>query len=335
MTEQPAELSDSRAADDSHAGEAGQGGGQGPDAQAGLPAITALDWQLGPVMFVAALLHLTVLAGLLHLTHGELFNPTAQLLIRTGAVLHLAFVVEAIFHLLAGDRMGAWHWWAVLLPPLRLGARDHLEGRFMWLPGWHWQRVDRTLESRLREVFSLPLMGMAFLVLPLVIIELFWSEALEAHPGWKLALDITTSVIWMAFVFEFVLQLSATKRKWGYAIRNWIDVIVIVLPLLAFLRGARLARLVRLNQLSRTARVYRVRGLVVRAWRALAALELIEKLVWRNKVALIARLEEQLADRELEIHQLRARIMRLRAVVGDQKSGESNEPDGGKPGEKT
>jgi thioester reductase-like protein len=77
------------------------------------------------------------------------------------------------------------------------------------------------------------------------------------------------------------------------------------------------------------------RGLVVRAWRALAALELIEKLVWRNKVALIARLEEQLADRELEIHQLRARIMRLRAVVGDQKSGESNEPDGGKPGEKT
>lgn len=322
MTERPDEASDARPEQAPDSGENSRKAVvAGVDAE--LPALTTLDWQLGPVMFVAAVLHLTVLAGLLHLTQGDLGSFTAQLLIRTGAVLHLAFVAEAFFHLLAGDRMRAWHWWSVLVPPLRLGARDHLEGRYMWLPGWNWQLVDRKLESRLRAVFSLPLMGMAFLVLPLVVIELFWAEALEAHPAWKLALDITTSVIWMAFVFEFVLQLSATKRKWGYAFRNWIDVIVILLPLLAFLRGARLARLVRLNQLSRTARVYRVRGLVVRAWRALAALELVEKLVWRNKTALIARLEEQVADRELEIHQLRDRIVKLKALVKEQQAGDA------------
>jgi voltage-gated potassium channel len=278
-------------------------------------------------MFAASLLHLTVLAALLHLTKGDLWNDVAQMIIRTGAVLHLAFVAEAVFHLLAGNRMRAWHWWSVLLPPLRLGAPDHLDGKFLWLPVWHWQPVDRFLESRLRSFFSLPLMALAVLVLPLVIAELFWMETLLAHPAWLLAVEIMTAVIWMAFVIEFVLQLSTTKRKWGYAIRNWIDVVVILLPLLAFLRGARLARLIRMNQLTRTARVYRVRGLILRAWRALLALELVEKVLWRNKRALIARLEEQLMDRELEVQHLRKRIEHLRTQIHDQQAFSSKPAD--------
>jgi len=290
-----------------------------------LPEVSMLDKQLARVMFAASLLFLANLASLLHLTEGDLWSSYAEVVIRTGALLHMAFVVEGFVHLVWGSGLKRWHWWAILIPPLRLGARDHLAGTCVWLPVWGWQPAGVGLEKRLARFFSVPLMCLAMLVLPLVLIELIWVEMLNQHPVWMKSLEIASGFIWMAFVIEFVIMVGVTPKKFRYIRRNWIDVIIILLPLVSFLRGLRLARLMRLNQISRTARIYRVRGLLIRAWRALVALDLIEKVVWRDKDALIDRLGEELVERETELEELRVRIAKLKLRHRKEESGDQRD----------
>lgn len=284
------------------------------------PEVGPLDRQLAPVMFLATLIDLGLLAVFLHTTDGVKYSEPGMVSLKTAGIIYLALIVELGFHLWSGARPGRWHWWTLLIPPLRLGARDFGTRRWMWLPGWNWQVVDRGLEKRLLHFFNIPLMCLALLVLPLVLVELFWVEKLAANPHWRGWLDIASAFIWMAFVIEFVLMLSVTPKKGRYVRRNWIDLMIIALPLISLVHAAPVARLLRLNQLTRTARVYRLRGLLMRTWRAIVAFEVIEKMIWRDPQAHLARLEDELAERQTEIADLRHRIHQLQQRIEARKN---------------
>ncbi len=288
-----------------------------------LPVVSALDSQLAPVMFAASLLFLANLSALLHLTDGNLQSWYASVFLKMGAILHLAFVAEGLFQKFHGGNMRRWHWWSILIPPLRMGARDHGTGEHVWLPGMGWRLAGKECERSLAKFFSMPLMILALIVLPLVVIELWFVATLDAHPAWKKWLELASGLIWMAFVIEFVLMVGVTAKKVRYVRTNWVDVIIVLLPFVQLAQSARLARLMRLNQVARTARVYRVRGLMVRMWRVLVALDLIEKFVWRDKLALIESLEEQLVEQELVADELRDRIATLKRLHASEASEES------------
>lgn len=291
----------------------GQGNGlDSVDGLCGAEAVSPLDRQLAPVMFLASLMVLALFAVFLHTTDGTRFSETGLVSLKTAGVIYIVFFVEQAFHWFAGSRPGPWHLWSLLIPPIRMGSRDHRTRQWIWLPGWHWQRVDRDLEKRLHQFFNIPLMCLALLVLPLVIIELFWVEQLLAHPSWRVWMEIASAFIWMSFVIEFVLMLSVTQKKMRYLRRNWIDLVIIALPLISLVNAAPVARLLRLNQLARTARVYRVRGLLVRTWRAVVAFEVIEKVLWRDPASHCSRLEDELLEREADIRDLRNRIRQIR-----------------------
>ena len=81
---------------------------------------------------------------------------------------------------------------------------------------------------------------------------------------------IGEALIWTAFALEFTVMIAVVDRKLKYCWQHWIDILVIVLPLVAFLRSLRLARLARLHQIGKFTRLYRLRGSVVRAQRAIA-----------------------------------------------------------------
>jgi voltage-gated potassium channel len=89
------------------------------------------------------------------------------------------------------------------------------------------------------------------------------------------------------------------------------------LPVIAFIRLARVAQLARLQQLSRTARLYRLRGLAMRVWRALVALEIIESLLVRNPERRLEKLEVRLADKLEEIEFLKQDIARMQRRVDE------------------
>ena len=91
-----------------------------------------------------------------------------------------------------------------------------------------------------------------------------WIATVAHQPAVRLATRIGKALVWTAFALEFVVMISVVDRKLRYCLQHWIDILVIVLPLIGFLRMLRLARLGRLNQLGRFTRLYRFRGSVLR-----------------------------------------------------------------------
>ncbi|MBC8113183.1 MAG: potassium channel protein, partial [Candidatus Saccharimonas sp.] len=223
--------------------------------------------------------------------------------------------VDAIWSGRRGSRQGRARWLYCLLPPLRLGACDHATGKNIWLPGLGWQPVGRELEQRLERVSSVPMILMALMVLPLIGVEYFWAERLEADPLLSGLLNGAGGLIWFAFAGEFILRLSIAHSKWGYVKSHFIDLAIVLLPLVTFLQALRLGRLLRLQQLTRTARLYRLRGVALRAWRALLLIDAVSRLINGPAEKRLVKLRATLVQKEHELTDLRAEIAKLEAMA--------------------
>ncbi len=140
---------------------------------------------------------------------------------------------------------------------------------------------------------------------------LAWAQL----PAVRFATWIGEALIWTAFALEFMLMIAVVERKLKYCLKHWIDILVIVLPLVAFLRSLRLARLARLNQIGKFTRVYRLRGSVVRAQKGLVVASVIERKVFRNPGKQLAKLQDLLAEKERETALLREQIRHLQLEV--------------------
>ena len=69
----------------------------------------------------------------------------------------------------------------------------------------------------------------------------------------------------------------------------------------------------RLSRASKLLKVYRLRGLGLRAWQGLVALELIEQLVHRDPAKRLEKLRRQAEEQEWELGRLRRRIAEIEA----------------------
>ena len=68
----------------------------------------------------------------------------------------------------------------VLAPPLRMGCRSQVRPNHIWLPGLGWQPIDSRLRGTLERVFSVPMIFFALMVLPLFVLEYYWTEQIRA-----------------------------------------------------------------------------------------------------------------------------------------------------------
>jgi hypothetical protein len=282
-------------------------------------------------MFFLALLFLVALAGLFHryprLDEGD---PEGYLIQGGLAVLWLVFVLEAGMRFLWRDRRRPlWPALAagvacVLLPPLRMGCRSRRQPNHIWLPGLGWQPINNCLRATLERFFSVPMILIALMVLPLLALEYWEAERIRAEPILALWLDIGTSVIWLAFAVELVLMVAVAERPWRYCFLHWIDVAIVVLPaieLLPLFRLLRLGRILRLEELLRWGRLHRLQALVARGWRAFLLLQIMQRLTGRSlqrqlkqRQELLQAREEEVADLRREIQELEERIARKAAV---------------------
>lgn len=284
-----------------------------------------LDQRLAAPMFSVSLVALALLAALLHL---HLVHDGAAIIRYCFiglALLYPLFWCEAAAHFIIGSPRARTCLWYCFFPFLRVGGRDHITGKKIWLPWTDWKVVDRNLERRLARDFSIPMIIAALLVLPVITIEFFWAEYVEANPGWQWSLQIAAAFIWAAFTFEFTILMSVVKYRFAYVRRHWIDAAIILLPMVTFIRAARLAQLARLNQISRAARIYRLRGLAMRLWRALVTLEVVEMLLSRNPERRLEKLEIQLEEKLEDIAFLKRDITRLQKRVAEQLAKEERE----------
>jgi voltage-gated potassium channel len=301
-------------------------------------------------MFVASVAMLLLLAGELHFSHGKMFAPLLPACHIGLAVLWPVFLLEALVHLVARSPRWKQHLAYCLCPPARFGARDACTGQRIWLPRIGWTLVNRELSDRMERTLNLPMILIALGVVPLLALDYYQPEhhplvhhvqdavakapavtapaptplaASEvpaglawAHlPAVRFATRIGEALIWTAFALEFTVMISVVDRKLKYCLKHWIDVLVIVLPLIAFLRSLRLARLARLHQIGKFTRLYRLRGSVVRAQRGAVVASVVERKLLRNPRKHLAKLQDALAEKEREVEMLRAQIRELEPEV--------------------
>lgn len=290
-----------------------------------MPATVAptdvFDRRLAPVMFTAAVLFLLLMAGSLHLHEREEYE-SLWLACNVGlAILHPLFFAEALWNV-AVRKTKRWkpQLASALFPPLRLASRDAKTQSWIWMPVTGWHAVDEDLQERIERHFSIPMIAIALLMIPMLAAEYFWSDQIAADIRLAATVDTLTLAIWMAFTFEFIVMISVVERKFEYCRAHWIDIAVICLPLVAFLRAGRLGRLLRLQQLSRTARVYRLRGLATRAWRGLLVLNLVDRVMRTRPEMHLRRLRRQLEIKEEEVRQLSATIAELEARLHERET---------------
>ena len=233
-------------------------------------------------------------------------------------------VCEAVYHWVTrpwNASMKRSHGFSLLFcvcPSLRMCARSpEMNGR-LWLPGLGWRQANRRLRKRLQRRFSLPMIAIALLIMPVLVIEFFMKAQVAQYTSLRMLLHVGTGVIWFAFAFEFILMVSVADKKLAYCKKHWIDLAIIALPVFSFLRSfqwlraTRASKLLKLKQVTQLARVYRLRGTAVKTLRALVLLDLFQRFMYRDPDRAIEKLCRRLADVESEAKVIRRQITRLR-----------------------
>ena len=177
--------------------------------------------------------------------------PASERLIVALEVLWVLFIVEAwlrfFFHRPHGNLGRRLVQAAVIcvLPPWRLVARTPGPVGEYWFPRLGWRRPDRELRQTLERAFSIPMILIALLVLPVLILEFFWQQTVREHAWLALTLELANSVIWLAFTVEFLVLISVSFSLFGFILGIWADgweklqiVPALIITPLAFLGGS-------------------------------------------------------------------------------------------------
>lgn len=238
-------------------------------------------------------------------------------------LLWMAILVEA---LLGYWNTGDYSWKASrrllllwLIPPYRLAVTTHPLGACVWLPVLGWQAVDRTSYENLDRAFGIPMLFIAFMILPILAVELFWWEYVNLYPGLKLFLDLGTATIWFAFTVEFIVMSALAENKLFYIAKHWINLLIILVPFLAFMRGLQFMRLLRLGKFGKALKVYRLRGLGLRAWQGMVALGLMERIMLRDSKARLRHLQGQVEEKERQLSILKKRVQAMEEELAARK----------------
>jgi hypothetical protein len=283
-------------------------------------------------MFALAGLYLLLVAGLIHRAQQpEVTDVELEVMSIGLAALWPVFLGEAFIGVLRRDRSRPLRpiflraVLVTLLPPFRMALIDPRSG-MIWLPRLGWQTPGKELAARLERAFGGPMLLFAFLILPVLGLEYFRAEQVRSSEGLALALHLGVAVIWVAFAVEFILGSSAAPNLPKYLKAKWLDVAIVVLPMLEFaltrwVDAAPLARLLRLGralspeQIGGLQRAYRLRGLATKAWHAFLLLGGLGRLIGDVDKKRLTEVEATIAALEDELIALRKEAEELRAKV--------------------
>lgn len=144
--------------------------------------------------------------------------------------------------------------------------------RRIWVPFRGWLDVDDDVRRAVDRFFNVPMLTLALLVLPLLVVDYYVSRHDEGHDWLSTGVVIAHVTISAAFLTEFVVKVGIAQSRLGYMARNWLDLIIIILPFLRTLQVFRTVRLLKPLQAARViqySRLYAVRGVGIKAVRTM------------------------------------------------------------------
>lgn len=275
------------------------------------------------VMYVLALLFLAMLAVIL--PHGGVSEEFSELTLDVVwlpglfLVLWIVIVVDGLAGLItAPDK-----WKApllrllltVLIPPFRMTICTAIPNHLVWLPRYGWQATGQGLYKQLELRLALPMLLITLLILPVIGAEVFLDAQVARSALLALTIHLVTAIIWFAFAYEFIVLVSVAEKKLDYCKQHWINIVIILLPLVAFLRTLQLFRFLRLAKAGKLVRAYRLRGVFARALRLALVFNLVERLLQRNSNLYIKYLEDKIAQTEEELDLLREKLREAQAKI--------------------
>jgi len=213
---------------------------------------------------------------------------------------------------------GVFRLLACVVPPMRIAAPSAAHGGKIWLPNWGWRLPGKVLHANLAKAFGKPMILIALLILPILLIEYGLHSLVENNEWLQLVLHVCTGFIWCAFTIEFLIMFSATDKRLAYIKANWIDLVIILLPLVSFLRSfrvLRIARFAKVQKLAKMGRVFRVRGLAMKTMRALMLLGFVNRLLRITPEKRLNKLKALYEDQEEELAELKAEMDELETEI--------------------
>lgn len=270
-------------------------------------------------MFVATVTILTFFSLTVQLFMTELKHPGTEPLFKMFMWLTLGmypvFWLEAVWYFGLGSPRKWSTLYACILPPLRLARRDMQSGTRLWLPILGWRHIDDDLHEELERDLSVPMIFVAIMILPLLAIDFVWTEQKTKYPALQIFVETGFSVTWLAFTMEFIVMFSVVSKKIDYVKKHWVDLLIICLPLIAFVRVFKMTQLVRLQQVTKASRVYRMRGLALRVWRGLLAMDVISRLARLSPETRIKTLRSLIEEKKREIERLEEEVEEIEASL--------------------
>ncbi len=277
------------------------------------------------VMYTLSLLFLGF-AGCI-LPHGGVVDPVSEFVVQSGwmtwalVLLWITIVAEAT----SGVRTAPDGFKPALIrllvvcviPPFRMAISPAMPNQYIWLPGQGWLRTGQEQLERLESRTALPMLLITFLILPVIGAEMFFKSQVEQSLLLMLIVYLLTALIWTAFAFEFILLVSVAERKVDFCKANWLNIAIILLPLIAFLRTLRLFRFLRMANASKLMRAYRLRGVVTRAKQLALLFNLVDRIMQRNPHKYCVHLEEKIREKEEELEALKTKLHDVRTALMD------------------
>ncbi|KAA3620702.1 MAG: hypothetical protein DWQ08_15100 [Proteobacteria bacterium] len=283
-----------------------------------LPAVASVH---AAIMFGTGLVFLAVLAIVVQWWNSsKILEHDSQFTARLMLLLWMPFLVESLAGFVLHPGLGGnarRFFLLVALPPFRLGYSTFFESGTVWLPGLGWRRKGRALFEELDRRATIPMLIIALMILPLLGVEFLLKDKVAELPWLSVSLDVCAAFIWFAFAFEFIVMVSVAEDKIAYCKKNWLNLLIILLPLIAFLRGLQVVRAFRVARAGKLLRVYRMRSLLLRIYQALVAISAIERLIYRNPEKHLEKLEKAHKEKERELAELRAKIASVRERVAE------------------
>lgn len=272
-------------------------------------------------MFYVALLILIIMGACVTILTEENISATFErftpglIWILTG--LYLFFMADFLslsyFKKRSGEKVNRTEYIfrcvALIFPPIRIGSRDIISGCYIWIPFWHWCRVTEGLFTELKKRFILPMILIALLIVPVLVIEWkFMDDVREALPNLNIdfILEVVQTIIWIAFAFEFLLMISITNKKLKYCKKNWIDLLIILLPFVSFLRTFRFSQIARLKYATRS---FKMRGVMTKTRQGLVFMDFVRRILRLRPESELKRLQKMLRENERERKDLEAKLL--------------------------
>ena len=214
----------------------------------------------------------------------------------------------------------------LLFPAFRLGLRSFSRPMDIWLPFIGWKFKDKKLIRELAQAFSIPMICVVLLVLPIMAVEIFREEWITNLPWVRNLLGVGQQFIWLAFTYEFIVMISVSFKRLAYCTKHWIDLLIILLPiilfLLPFLSFLPIVRLARLGRLANLTRMMRMKRIGIKAFQLLALFAGAKQIGKNYHARRIDKLLEMIEEKEEELEELRGELSDLQEEQAQQQQGE-------------